>query len=128
MLWKKIIGYWKSLFITSIIIYGCLLRKPVYTLPPIENGDKWIHGLAFMVLTIILFLDGSKMKLESPKKWAITICFPIILGGVIEFLQEKFFFPRTGEWIDWLADCIGMFAGTLFLYLMTKLYERRMAQ
>lgn len=128
MLWRKIIGYWKSWIVVSAIAYGCLLREPLYLLPPIEHEDKWIHWLAFMTLTIVLLWDSHKMGLKTWNMWVVASVIPVIYGGFIEILQEKFLYPRTGDWIDWLADCIGVIMGIGLWLIRQKWYERRMAQ
>lgn len=125
MLWRKTLTYWKSFFTAGIIAYGCLLRKPLFTLPPIEDGDKWIHCLTFMLFTLVLLWDCQNAKIQAWKKWIVVITIPIVYGGLIELLQEHFFYPRTGEWMDWLADCIGVIMAVFTWIIGQKLYERR---
>lgn len=128
MLWRKTLTYWKSITVTCVITYGCLLRKPIYSLPNIEHGDKWVHWIAFMLLTLVLLWDSKKIDLKQWKIWSIAILFPALYGGLIEILQQLFFYPRTGEWTDWLADCVGIAMGVIIGLVIQKWYERRMAQ
>lgn len=128
MLWRKIVGYWKSIVAICLIAYGCLLRKPLYTMPPIENGDKWVHWLAFMILTLFLFWDSKAIGVKSWKTWLLSVLFPVIYGGFIEVLQDKFFYPRIGDWRDWLADCMGVLVGIIVWLIIQKWNERRVAQ
>ena len=111
-----------------IIAYGCLLRKPPYTLPPIENGDKWAHWLVFMVLTLVLLWDSKKAGLQSRRMWVLAMVFPVVYGGFIEILQELYFYPRTGDWVDWLYDTIGMLIGVTIWWIGQKWYERRVVK
>lgn len=128
MFWRKALTYWKSTIVAAIIAYGCLLRKPLFTIPPIDGGDKWVHWLVFMILTITLLWDSHKAGLQSWKQWVIAIVVPIIYGGLIEILQQQFFYPRTGEWLDWLADGVGVLIGSTIWLIAQKIHERRMAQ
>jgi VanZ family protein len=128
MFWRKALTYWRSFLVVCVIAYGCLLRKPLYTFPPIENGDKWVHWLAFMALTLVLLWDSNKAKLKSWKMWILAILFPAIYGGFIEILQERYFYPRTGDWADWLADCIGVLMGVAIWWIGGKWYERRVVK
>lgn len=128
MLWRKALIYWRSSIVFCAIAYGCLLRKPIYTLPPINNGDKWVHWFAFMALTLTLLLDSRKAKLEKWKMWILATIFPILYGGVIEILQEQYFYPRSGELEDWLADCIGVLVGVCVWFFWQKWYERRVVK
>lgn len=111
-----------------VIAYGCLLRKPLYTFPPIENGDKWVHWLVFMALTLVLLWDSNKAKLKSWKMWILAILLPVIYGGFIEILQERYFYPRTGDWADWLADCVGVLMGVAIWWIGRMWYERRVVK
>ena len=111
-----------------VIAYGCLLRKPLYTFPPIENGDKWVHWLAFLVLTLALLWDSKTAGLKSWKMWLVAVAIPVVYGGVIELLQEQFFYPRTGEWLDWLADGVGVCMGLVCWCIGTWWHERRVGK
>ena len=94
-----------------VIIYGCLIRQPHYHLPPIDQGDKWAHLLAFGLLGITLIYDLIKALHYSWRNIALSAAAAALLGGAIEILQQQFFYPRTGEWADWIADCIGIIIG-----------------
>ena len=128
MFWRKALTYWRSLLVICIIAYGCLLRKPLYMLPPIENGDKWAHWLVFMVLTLVLLWDSKKADLQSWRMWVLAMVFPVVYGGFIEILQELYFYPRTGDWVDWLYDTIGMLIGVTIWWIGQKWYERRVVK
>ena len=128
MLWRKALTYWHSVLVIGAIAYGCLLRKPLYQLPPIAGGDKWVHWLVFAVLTLVMLWDGKRAELKSWQIWLLGLAFPVIYGGLIEILQEQFFYPRTGEWSDWFADGIGVLVGAIAWWIYQKWYARRMAQ
>ena len=126
MLWRKALIYWKSILAIGIIAYGCLLRKPLYQLPPIQDGDKWVHWLAFMVLTLVILWDTKKAGQKLWQMWTLGIVFPVAYGGLIEVLQKLFFYPRTGEWSDWLADSIGVLVGAIVWWISQQWNARRM--
>lgn len=110
------------------ITYVSLLREVQVSLPPIEGIDKWAHGLMYMVLAVVLLWNSQKAGVVQAAKWVLALAFPIIYGGLIEILQEQYFFPRTGDWMDWIADCIGTGMGVLIWIIGEKLHARRMAQ
>jgi VanZ family protein len=128
MFWRKALTYWHSVLVIGAIAYGCLLRKPLYQLPPIEDGDKWVHWLAFAVLTLVMLWDSKKAGLRPWQMWIVGLVFPMAYGGLIEILQERFFYPRTGEWGDWFADGIGVLVGAAVWWISQKWYARRVAQ
>ena len=128
MLWRKALTYWRSILVACAIAYGCLLRKPLYTLPPIEHGDRWAHWLAFMVLALVLQWDSKIAGLNNGPRWLVVALLPILYGGLIEVIQEKYFYPRTGDWMDWVADVVGVVFGIGLWWIGEKIYERRMGK
>lgn len=124
MLWRKVIGYRKSILVLSAIAYLSLLREPTISLPYVIGMDKWIHAIMYLVLTLTLLWDSQ----QRPKLWWIVGVFSAIFGGFIEVLQEQFFYPRTGDWMDWLADCIGVIVAIIVWLIGVKWYEKRMVK
>ena len=124
MLWRKVIGYWKSIVVLSAIAYVSLLREPSISLPYVIGMDKWIHAIMYLVLTLTLLWDSQ----QRSKLWWIAGVFSAIFGGFIEVLQEQFFYPRTGDWMDWLADCIGVIVAIIVWLIGVKWYEKRMVK
>ena len=128
MLWRKTLTYWRSLAIVCTIAYVCLLREPHVTLPPVTDIDKWAHGVMYLVLALVMLWDNKKVGIQASYSWMIVVLFSAIFGGFIEILQEQFFYPRTGDWMDWVADCAGTWVGVGIWYIGQKWHERRMAQ
>lgn len=124
MFWRKVIGYWKSIVVLSAIGYISLLREPSIALPSVPGIDKWIHGVMYLILTLTLLWDSQ----QRPNLWWIAGVFSAIFGGFIEVLQEQFFYPRTGDWMDWLADCIGVIVAIIVWLIGVKWYEKRMVK
>lgn len=128
MLWRKALTYWRTLAVVAAIAYVCLLREPRVTLPPMTGADKWVHGVMYLVLAWVMMWDNKKVGLKMSYSWVIAVLFSVVFGGFIEVLQEQFFYPRTGDWRDWLADCAGACVAVGVWYLGQKWYARRMAQ
>ena len=117
MLWRKALIYWRSVLVVCAIAYVSLLREPSVALPPIVGiASEWYrcgNGI-----------DGWRLW----QWWLVVVVFPIIYGGFIEILQEKYFYPRTGDWADWLADCAGVGIGIGVWWIGRKWHARRMAK
>lgn len=138
MFWRKIIGCWKSVVVIGAIAYVSLFRKLDMVLPLMVGLDKWIHGIMYLVLVLVLLLDskrvwwyqtGNGVRGFWAKKWWLVISIiSIMYGGLIEILQERYFYPRVGDWMDWLADCIGVLVGMCIWFVGEKWYEGRMAK
>ena len=138
MLWRQVIGYWKSAVVMVAIAYLSLLREPNLILPSITGLDKWIHGMMYLVLTLVLLWDVKTMwrrrsangvdGFRVKKLWLVISIMSIVYGGIMEVLQEKYFYPRTGDWRDWIADCVGVLVGVSIWLIVGELYERRMVK
>ena len=112
MLWRKALIYKESIFVGLIILYVSLIREPHVHLPHVAFADKWSHMLAYAVFGAALAWNLIKDKRDKLWVWILGIAIPVLYGGLIEILQGAFFYPRTAEWLDWLADIIGTIIGT----------------
>lgn len=122
----KIIRLWKSIAFTLVILFLSFvppagLRK----LPPIHilNFDKVVHMLLYSILTAIIIYDlKNKISGSATRKTLLSAIFlyTVIFGGIVEIMQEKWFYPRSAEWIDWVADILGSLIGILVMYLFKQ--------
>ncbi len=122
---RRITRYWETILVGAVILYGSLIREPHLKLPPVANADKWIHGAMYMLLTMVLCWDLYRDKQTKGRLWITTTLVPIAFGGTIELLQKYFFYPRTAEWADWMADIIGTIIGCTLMYGLIYYVNRR---
>ncbi len=125
---KRCWSYLPMILVAIGIIYVSLLRTPSFRLPDFMGADKVAHVLMYLALFLAAPLLGVRERRLYPKQ---TICTAILLwvvcatfGGLIEVVQEQWFYPRTGSWGDWLADVIGAGLGFL-MYVIVWLRETR---
>ena len=121
---RLIRGYWKTVVIGIGILYVSLVRDPGISLPTFVGADKWVHGLMYAILGGIACWDSIGMKMSGWRLGLIAIMLPIVYGGVIEVIQEQWFAPRSGEWMDWGADCIGVIMGATAIMISKRLYNK----
>jgi hypothetical protein len=87
---------------------------PVAMLPPqaLNIWDKAQHALGFAGITVL--------GLVAYPRHARLICVGLLLwGGAIELMQWASGW-RFGEWIDWLADAVGIAAAWLVWHGLTR--------
>ena len=121
---RLIRGYWKTIVVCIGILYVSLVRDPGISLPTFAGADKWIHGLMYAILGGIACWDSIGMKMSGWRLGLIAIVLPIVYGGAIEVIQEQWFAPRSGEWMDWGADCIGVIMGATAIMISKRLYNK----
>lgn len=119
---KTALSYWKSILSVIIIVYLSFAPPSDFREMPKVNilfFDKIVHVALYVFLTIVLIFDfRSHNKFSKNSSMYIVQCilFPIILGGCIEIAQDKWFYPRTAEWVDWFADILGVSIGLLITH------------
>ncbi len=122
---KRIFAYLPTLVVLVGITYVSLLREPSISLPRITGADKWAHWGMYAVLSVVFLFDSWRDQRNNSTKqfcwlhFAFYILF-MLYGGVIELLQEYFFYPRTGTWGDWLADIAGCAVGFILFLIVWK--------
>lgn len=119
-------GYWKTILVACAIMYASLLREPSFSLPPLEHGDKWAHFLAYAILGAIAYWDATRLAMKTWHILLVAITFPIVYGGVIELMQELWFYPRRGELLDWLADATGVLVGCGVVAIILSIKARQL--
>lgn len=102
----------------AIIAYLSLLRESNVALPSISGVDKLIHLTMYIVLTWVLIWDSIHAEIKGWRWVLVTMLLPAVFGGLIEILQDEFFYPRTGDWQDWAADCVGVLAACAIWWIV----------
>ncbi len=116
---RRVIYYLPTLCVMVGITYVSLWREPTFSLPRFVGADKVAHVVMYAVLSVVFVWDryrAQQGKIIGWKRAAVLVVFALY-GGLIELLQEYFFYPRTGTWGDWLADCGGCVVG-LIVYVL----------
>jgi VanZ family protein len=90
-----------------------LALMPVVPHMPSTGWDKSNHMLAFAVLTVLGYRG-------YPGRMALLLLYLLAYGGLIEVLQS--FTPgRSAEWVDLLADALGLLMGAGLVRLLRRL-------
>ena len=102
-------------FWCSAIVLAIASLVPVDLLPrqAATIWDKGQHAFGFAWLALIGLLAYSH------KPWTVMPAL-LVYGGVIELLQAATGW-RYGEWLDFLADGIGVVMGTLLWLVIRRL-------
>lgn len=116
-----------SLFLVVAIWIICLIPIPETPLDDVPMIDKWTHFVMYGSLCSVIFAEYANHHIKpNIKHLAIGgVLLPIIMGGLIELAQAYCTGGnRSGDWIDWIANSIGVMIGTaigsLVVYLRAK--------
>lgn len=100
--------FWLSLLGAAVV---CLM--PVAHLPPMFNWwDKAQHALGFAALT------GLGLLGYPAERWRVATGL-LLFGGFIELAQSATGW-RRGDWLDWLADALGIAVVLLGVWLLAR--------
>ena len=94
---------WKPAFWSCAVAVLVLSLLPATPELPTTGWDKSNHFLGFCVLAVL----GLQ---AYPARLIHVVTGLLIYGGAIELLQSLTSY-RLGDWLDWLADAIGVMIG-----------------
>lgn len=115
---SKFFVYCKLSFWSLLLVTLWLSLVPVDQLPSgLDFWDKAQHALGF---TALAFLG----LLAYPGRTSFVIVGLMLFGAGIECAQELSGW-RQGDWVDWLADIVGVLIGRLTLYASRMLFKMR---
>lgn len=90
-------------------------------------ADKWTHMVMYAGLTTVIWFEYLRHHdhLQWRQLFVWAFIAPIVMSGCLEFLQAYCTSYRSGEWLDLLANSVGVAIGTgigisLHLFLIGK--------
>jgi VanZ family protein len=114
--------YFKSFLSFLLILILCFLPgNSVNKVKFIDflHFDKIVHFGMFFIFSFFLFADiKNKTQLQKKQIILIILSLTVIIGGLIELIQNFFIPNRFGDWFDFLADFSGSFAFILLSFFL----------
>ena len=107
---------------------------PETPLDDIDFIDKWTHFVMYGGTTGVIWWEHLRLCTKEARKPDLRALFRwafvgmIILGGIVELGQAYCTTTRSGEWLDFLADSIGVLLGNAFGLLMKSAVARRVSK
>ena len=89
--------------------------------------DKWTHLVMYGGLCAMIWTDRARLRLTSDRRGMVVyaLLLPIVMGGVIELVQAYCTGgTRSGEWLDWAADSLGVLIGQPIGMLLAACHAR----
>lgn len=109
------------MFVSFCVILLSVIPIPEETpLSDVPLIDKWVHFVLYGGLSLAVWFDcshrekGLSAKIKT-KLWhldvsslLLTTLYPALLGGGLELVQAYLTTYRSGDWLDFVTDCIGV--------------------
>ena len=72
--------------------------------------DKLVHFCMYGAISTLVWFEYWRAHKKADTLRAITAAciFPIIMGGLVELAQAYLTTYRTGDWMDFLANSLGV--------------------
>ncbi|MCP4326037.1 MAG: VanZ family protein [Psychromonas sp.] len=103
--------YWLLITLAALTLITILSLTPLPQLPSVPGSDKAHHFIAYATLFFPVALAKPKYLIWIGLLFA---CW----SGAIELIQPHV--NRYGEWLDMLANSIGLLCGFLLAWLTNK--------
>ena len=116
MLTHYIKTYPLGLLITLAILVLSLARIPeVPVAEDVPLADKWTHMAMYATLTLAIW--WQYLRCHKRVNWLRLSLFGILApaawGGLMELAQAYLTTYRSGDWWDFVANCIGVAIGVM---------------
>jgi hypothetical protein len=89
--------------------------------------DKWMHITMYAVLCVVVWAEYLRRHRELNKMRLFIGIFlaPLLMGGLIELAQATCTGGnRSGDWLDFAANSIGVVLGNLIGMLLVRYFAK----
>ena len=131
---KNIVRLFPFTTLCVVLIFILSFFSPPHT--PLDNVqmiDKWTHLVMYGGTVGIFWLEYVRSHYRLAfclPAWClllVSVVAPVVLGGLIELLQAYCTGGRrSGEWVDWLADALGVALAVLAGLTIVKSFARKL--
>jgi len=105
-----------TLLLAVVIVFLSLIPIPDIKMPvQVPLADKWTHMVMYGVLTLVIWFDYRRAH-QKKNAWRLLLfafLAPIVMGGLLELMQAYLTTCRSGDWLDFVANSIGVCIGTV---------------
>ncbi|MGI6231245.1 MAG: VanZ family protein [Prevotella sp.] len=117
-----------SISFIIIIWVICLIPIPETPLSHVSLIDKWTHVALYALLCVSLWSEYGWRSPERKFRYVLFWFFliPLLMGGAIEIVQATCTGGRrSGDWIDFAADGVGVLLGQIIGIPLARVLSKR---
>lgn len=99
-----------TLCLTAIVWLSLTTWFPeVPNIEEVPFYDKWAHFVMYGGWTSVIWWENRRHPLPRPLLWGVLV--PVMTGGLLELAQAYLTTCRSGDWLDFLANSVGVLLG-----------------
>ena len=106
--------------VACIVLVWLLSLTPFFPETPFDNVqfiDKWTHLVMYGGTTFVIWWEYSRHHQGQQPCWRLLVVWgflaPILMGGLLELLQAYATTTRNGDWLDFVANTVGVVIGAI---------------
>lgn len=103
-----------SILVIAAVWLVCMIPIPETPLDNVAMMDKWTHFVMYCTIVVCIMAEyGHRKKAVNWRRLAVGgIVLPVVMGGLVELAQAYLTNGvRSGDWLDFLANSVGVFIG-----------------
>ena len=118
------------LSVVCVVIVWALSLTPFFPETPLSNVkfiDKWTHFAMYGGTCMVIWWEYRR-KHRRPDYRRLAVwgwLAPVLMGGLLEILQEYATVNRSGEWLDFAANTVGVTLGAVIGLLLMVCCPKR---
>lgn len=118
------------LSVLCIALIGVLSLTPFFPETPLDDVafiDKRTHMVMYGGTCSVIWWEylRSHRRIDRLRLLLWAVAGMVMLGGLMELMQAYCTTTRSGEWLDFWADSLGVLVGTAIGLLMNVLHFKR---
>ena len=90
--------------------------------------DKWTHLVMYGILTAVIWWEYLRQHPQPESRRLLLLAFlaPVAMGGMVELAQAYCTAGhRSGDWLDFLANSLGVVLGTFLGLILMGIKNRK---
>ena len=117
------------LSLLCITLIWVLSLTPFFPETPLDDVafiDKWTHMVMYGGTCSVIWWEylHRHKRIDWLRLMLWAVVGMVMLGGLMELMQAYCTTTRSGEWLDFWADCLGVLVGTAIGLLMNCCWFR----
>ena len=131
----NILRIWPKRWVSTALVVLAILYLTIAPRPVPDNDidipglDKLVHVVMFGGLAIVAFIDTARRSRRSfnmPTRMSVgvIVVITILFGGLVEIAQELTGLGRSADWLDFVADAVGVIAGAWIANIVLRSWLR----